>query len=651
MTVEYEIRDSIAVITLNNPPVNALGQASRAGFIEAFDRVEQDMSLIGVIITGGGRLFCCGADIKEFHQKAQAPHLPDVIARIDACTLPTIAAINGVALGGGLEIALACRQRISVPEAKLGLPEVNLGLIPGAGGTQRLPRLVGMKRAAEMICSGKPITASQALEDGLVDAMVEGEYLLSMATNLLTAGESRPAVSSLCVPADWDAVWLNDFSEEIIQKLRGKIAPLKALEAISCVGTMPFSEGLKQERKIFLELRDGEQRAALVHNFLAERAANNPSELQGVEPYKVRKIAILGAGIMGAGIATAALIAGFEVLLFDRQKEALQSGHKRVLFNLDQAESRGKLNNAQAKNAKGALQRINDLDGLADADLFIEAIVEKMEAKQALFKALDKIAKPDAVLASNTSYLNINEIGAVTARPQNVVGMHFFSPANIMRLLEIIRTDKSSKSALATAFSVGKAMGKVSVICGVCDGFIGNRILKKYREQADFMIEEGAMPWDIDAAMRAYGFAMGPFQVSDLAGIDIGWHNRRREDATRDHDARYVNIADKLYELGRLGQKTGAGYYLYKEGDRAGHPDPLVEKLVLDNSAAKGIERRVISVDEICERILSAMLSEGRQILKEGVAASSADIDLVFINGYGFPAHRGGPMFYGEQQE
>ena len=650
MTVTTENKDGVFIITIDNPPVNALGAAVRSGIFDALDKIEEDKSINAAVVIGAGRFFSGGADIKEFGKVMAEPFLPDVLSKLEASRVPVVAAIGGAALGGGLETALSCRYRIATPAASMGLPEVKLGIIPGAGGTQRLPRLIGVKAAADMITSGNPVNAQKALALGLVDAVTEDdlfEAAISLAKEKAEDDTRRP-LSQIEKPADWDEDWVENFEKKITAKARGQLSPVKAFEAVAGSGRLAFADGVKREREIFLECMASDQRKGLIHSFFAERAAKKVPALEGTAPRDVKMIGVLGAGTMGAGIAIACAANGYQVKLFDVNEEALAGGGERINKSFARDAEKGRLSNEAAAAAAARVSLIDSLEKLDHADLVIEAVIEKMDIKKSVFADLDRILKPGAVLASNTSYLDINEIASATGRPEDVIGMHFFSPANLMRLLEIIKTDRASAEALATAFSVGAKIGKVCVLSGICPGFIGNRILKKYRQQADYLVEDGAMPWDVDRVMREFGFAMGPFQISDLAGIDIAWHNRRREDASRDPAERYPAIADHLYDMGRLGQKTGAGWYQYKEGDRTAYPDPEVEKLILAESEKLGITRRAISDDEIRDRILFAMINEGAKVLEEGIAARALDIDLVYLHGYGFPAYRGGPMFYAD---
>ncbi len=649
MAVIVEIKNDVLILKIDNSPVNALSAPVRIGINDAINRLKDDKSLIGALITGSQKAFSGGADIKEFGKKPISPVLPDLLVKIEQCEKPIVAAIDGVALGGGLELALACRARVATSRASMGLPEVNLGIIPGAGGTQRLPRLIGGKGAAEIITSGKPISAQKALELGLVERLVEGDIVEAareLACNIAQVRQSKKTDRQM---EKVDVEWFKSFEEKLKQRSRGQLSPLKGLEAVKASQVMSLEDGLKYEREIFLECMESDQRAALMHTFFIERQAKKPAFLEAVSPRRVNVIGVLGAGTMGAGIAIAAVKAGYRVKIFDANAEALGSGVDRIKNTFRKDFERGRLSSETVEALNANVLPVASMNELSEADLFIEAIVENMEIKKKVFGELAEIAKPNAVLASNTSYLDINEIASATSRPSDVIGMHFFSPANIMRLLEIVRTDVGSLEALATANAVAQKMKKIPVFAGVCDGFIGNRMFKKYRQQAEYLVEEGASPQDVDRVMRAFGFAMGPFEVSDLAGLDIGWATRRREDESRDPKERYVDIADHLYDMGRLGQKTGEGWYKYQSGDRTPIVDPIVEKLIADRSASKGIKRRKISDNEISNKILFSMINEGAKILDEEIAASASDIDLVFLHGYGFPKHRGGPMFYAER--
>ena len=648
MSVEFERRGNIAVLTINNPPVNALSHHVRVGLVDAIDRVNSDPKITGVIITGAGRIFIGGADIKEFGKPPLDPHLPDVINTLENCRAPTLAAINGAALGGGLEVALGCRYRVGSSAAKTGLPEVNLGLIPGAGGTQRLPRLIGAVAATKMITTGKPLDANKANNAGILDAVfTDGlvENALAFLSTKLENSDTRPALSDIGTLPFPDPEGFAALTKTTQARARGQLSPLKALEAVKAAQSLPFKDGLKREREIFTQCMASDQRAGLIHSFFAQRQVGKIPGLENSSTRDIKIVTILGAGTMGIGIAIAFLDGGYTVQLFDINREAQEKALQRIYKTYESNVTKGRVTTSQMQTRLEQLSAIFDMVSAANSDLIIEAATENMAIKKSIFRELDALAKPGCILASNTSYLDINILASETKRPTDVIGMHFFSPANIMKLLEVVHTDSVSDEVLATVMKIGKSIGKISVVSGVCDGFIGNRILKSYRKQADFMIEDGAMPKDVDRVMRGFGLAMGPFQVSDLAGIDIGWHTRRREDVNRPKTERYVDIADKLYDLGRLGQKTGAGYYSYAQGNRTPIDDPIVDAIILDASKRKNITRRKFSDDEILNRILFAMINEGAKILEEGIALRALDIDMVFVHGYGFPAYRGGPMF------
>lgn len=650
MAVEMHIDDAVLVARLINPPVNALSASVRKGLEKALDQVERDPSIRGVVITGGdGKAFSGGADIKEFGKRPEAPLLPDLLNRISSFPKPVFAAVNGFALGGGFELALACHHRIAGPNASFGLPEVRLGLIPGAGGTQRLPRIVGIETALEVILKGKTLSSVKAAKYNLADQLDSDENITTTAIRCINTSDDlgdRPATSSAPYAASSDEIALLD-AEEKKALARGRLCELNAVRAIRAAATEKLDQGLLSERELFVECLNSPQRKAMIHGFFAERAAAKHAAFEGVDPKAITHTAILGAGTMGRGIAIACADAGYKVSIFDTSSKALDALGQAIKNHYGRQVEKRRITEDQAASLISAITPVESIDELAPAELFIEAVIEDMDIKKEVFKKLDAIAKPDAILASNTSYLDINEIAKVTNRPEAVIGMHFFSPANIMRLLEVIKTDKAAPWALATAFAMGKRLKKTCVLAGVCDGFIGNRIFKKYRQEAEYIVEDGALPQDVDRVMREFGFAMGPFEVSDLAGLDISWHTRRREDAMRDPDDRYVDIADRLYELGRLGQKSGAGWYRYD--GRIAHPDPIVEDLVVTASREKGIERREVSDQEIKDRLLLCMANEGAWILDDGIAARASDIDIVFLKGYGFPDYRGGPMFYADE--
>lgn len=651
--VSYRREGEIGLITIDSPPVNALGHPVREGLVACLAEAEADGGAKAVVLHCAGRTFVAGADIKEFGKPPKQPSLRQVFDRFDAATKPIVAAIHGTALGGGLELALSCHWRVAVAGARVGLPEVKLGIIPGAGGTQRLPRVAGVEAALDMITSGRFVAATEAQELGIVDALVEGRDplpgALAFARRLVSEGAAvrrvRDRDDRLAAP---DALF-EKARAALAKRQRGRLSPQKCVDAVEAAARLPFDEGIERERALFEDCMASPQRAALIHVFFGERAvAKVPGLDESVAPAEVKTVGVLGAGTMGGGIAMACANAGIAVALLETSQEALDHGLARMQANYDGSVKRGSLTAEQAAERMALIRPTLDFQALAAADLIIEAVFEKMEVKQEVFRRLDKVAREGAVLATNTSYLDVNRIAAETGRPQDVLGMHFFSPANIMRLLEVVRAAKTSDRALKTAIELGRRIGKLPVVAGVCDGFIGNRMLKAYQRQTYYMLEDGALPQEIDAAMTAFGMAMGPFAVSDLAGLDIGYFNRRREDATRDPAERYVAIGDRLYDLGRLGQKTGAGWYRYETGDRTPHPDPAVEELVLAASREKGIERRPIPAGEIRLRALCALANEGAKILEEGIAARAVDIDMVWVNGYGFPAHEGGPMFWAD---
>ncbi|MEO1192980.1 MAG: 3-hydroxyacyl-CoA dehydrogenase NAD-binding domain-containing protein [Pseudomonadota bacterium] len=653
--VFYAREGSVGLIKVASPPVNALSQAVRAGILAALERGLADSNAQVLVLYGDGRTFIAGADIKEFGKPPKSPTLADVILAFDASPKVLIAALHGTALGGGLETALGCHYRVALPSAKVGLPEVKLGIIPGAGGTQRLPRVAGVEAALEMITSGRHVPAKEAEQLGIIDAVIEAEDVkaagLAFAKTVMDEGLPARRVRDRQDKLSHDAEAFAKIRADLTRRSRGQTSPLACVDAVEAAASLPFDEGVAKEREIFEGCMASPQRAALIHAFFGERAvAKIPNLDRNVEPRPLKAAAVIGAGTMGGGIAMCFANAGLPVTLVETTQEALDRGLSRIRGNYEASAKRGRMTAEAVDERMGLIKPALDLAAVGEADIVIEAVFEKMEVKQEIFTKLSKLAKPGAVLASNTSYLDVDQIAGFTDRPADVLGMHFFSPANVMRLLEIVQAEKTAPEVLKTALQVGKLMGKVSVVAKVCDGFIGNRMLKYYQRQINYMLEDGALPQQVDAAITAFGFAMGPFAVGDLAGIDIGYFNRRREDATRDPNERYVDIADKLYELGRLGQKTGAGWYRYEPGNRKPLPDPLVEELVLEASARKGITRREIDDGEIRGRVLCALVNEGAKILEEGIAYRSVDIDQVWIHGYAFPAHQGGPMFWADAQ-
>ncbi|HKY94958.1 MAG TPA: 3-hydroxyacyl-CoA dehydrogenase NAD-binding domain-containing protein [Kiloniellales bacterium] len=652
--VRYEREGSVGLIAVDNPPVNALSQPVRAGLLAALEAALADPEAKVLALYGKGRTFIAGADIKEFGKPPAEPTLRQVIERFENAKKAIVAVLHGTALGGGLELALGCHYRIALPGAKVGLPEVKLGLLPGAGGTQRLPRLTGVEAAIEMITSGRHVEAEEAAKLGIVDALVHETdphkaavgYGSTVAIDNASVKRVRDLDQKLKVPPGT----LEAEKKKVAQRYRGRFSPMKCVEAVEAAVTLPFDQGLKRERELFDQCMASPQRKALIHVFFGERAVAKVPGMDEVEPRPVKEAAVIGAGTMGGGIAMCFANAGIPVTLMETSREALERGLERIRGNYEGSVKRGSLPLREMEKRMTLIRPSLDLATVATADLIIEAVFEKMEVKQEVFAKLDELAKSGAVLATNTSYLDVDRIAAATSRPQDVLGMHFFSPANVMRLLEVVRAAKTADDALKTALAVGRQLGKVAVVSGVCDGFIGNRMLRYYQRQSYYMLEDGALPQEIDAAVTAFGFAMGPFAVGDLAGLDISYANRRREDGKRDPAERYVELPDKVVELGRLGQKSGAGWYRYEKGDRTPHPDPEIEELILATSREKGIVRRSFSKEEILTRLLTALVNEGAKILGEGIALRSVDIDMVWINGYGFPAHEGGPMFWADQR-
>jgi 3-hydroxyacyl-CoA dehydrogenase len=652
--VRYEREGSVGLIAVDNPPVNALSQAVRAGLLAALDEALADPAAKVLALYGKGRTFIAGADIKEFGKPLAEPTLRQVIERFENAKKPIVAVLHGTALGGGLELALGCHYRIALPGAKVGLPEVKLGLLPGAGGTQRLPRLTGVEAAIEMITSGRHVEAEEAAKLGIVDAAVHEtdprKAALAYGETVAIDNASVKRVRDLDQKLKVAPGLLEAEKQKVAQRYRGRFSPLKCVEAVEAAVTLPFDQGLKRERELFDQCMASAQRKAMIHVFFGERAVAKVPGMDEVQPRPVKEAAVIGAGTMGGGIAMCFANAGLPVTLVETTREPLERGLERIRSNYEGSVRRGSLSLKEMEHRMTLIRPSLDLGTVATADLVIEAVFEKLEIKQEVFAKLDELAKPGAVLATNTSYLNVDRIAAATGRPQDVLGMHFFSPANVMRLLEVVRAAKTADDALKTALAVGRQLGKVAVVAGVCDGFIGNRMLRQYQRQTYYMLEDGALPQEIDAAVTGFGFAMGPFAVYDLAGLDISYANRKREAATRDPAERYVHLPDQLVELGRLGQKSGAGWYRYEKGDRRPHPDPVVQELVLAASKEKGITRRPFSQEEILTRLLAALVNEGAKILGEGIALRSVDIDMVWINGYGFPAHEGGPMFWADQR-
>ena len=647
--VTTALHGDVLVVTIDNPPVNALGAAVRQGLLAAMQQAQADAAVAAVLLVGAGKAFIAGADIREFGKPPVPPALPEVCRAIEGSDKPVVAVLHGAALGGGLEVALSAHYRLALPAATVGLPEVNLGLLPGSGGTQRAPRLMGVKAATELMLSGKHLKAQAALQAGLVDKLVEGADAqaegLAYVRELLTAKAPVRRTRDLAIAEPQAALaWLEEQKAETAKKARGLFSPLKIIECVQAAVQLPFDEGLARERALFIECLDSPQRAGLIHAFFAEREVAKVPEAQAAQPRPVASVAVIGGGTMGAGIAVAALDAGLPVTMIERDAESIARGRANVEKVYNGLVAKGRMTDAAKAAVMARYIGSTHYADIAQVDLVIEAVFEDIEVKKAVFRELDRVCKPGAVLATNTSYLDIDAIAASTSRPQDVIGLHFFSPANIMKLLEIVVPAKVAADVVATAFELAKKLKKVPVRAGVCDGFIGNRILAVYKQAADYLMEDGASPYEIDAAVRGFGFAMGPFQVTDLAGGDIGWATRKRRAATRDPKARYVEIADRICERGWFGQKTGRGFYLYPEGARVGQPDPEVLAIVDAERAKKGVTPRSFTADEIMRRYMAAMVNEGAKVVAEGIALRPLDVDVTFVAGYGFPRHRGGPM-------
>ena len=643
-TIEKE--ENVSIITLNSPPVNALSAPVREGLHKGINEASNDKEIEAIIIICEGRTFIAGADISEFGKEPKGPSLFEVQEFIENSNKPVIAAIHGTALGGGLEVALTCHYRIAVPSAKCGLPEVNLGLLPGAGGTQRLPRVVGVEKALQMVTSGQHVPAEQCLEMGLVDEISNEDSLRrdSIVFAKKIVSENRPLVKISEMNDKVEAARGNenifkDFRASISRKARGFLAPEYNIQCIEAAVNKSFEEGIKVERKLFMELVTGSQSAAQRYAFFAQRQVAKIPDIEPdteIKPYT--SIGVIGAGTMGGGISMNFANVGIPVTIIEQSQEKLDKGLGIIRKNYENTANKGRITFEDVEKRTNLINGSTDINDLANCDLIIEAVFENMDLKKDIFKTLDGIAKTGAILATNTSALDINEIAAVTNRPEDVIGLHFFSPANVMRLLEIVRGEKTSKSVVATSMKMAKNIGKVAAVVGVCPGFVGNRILAQRQREANKLILEGAMPWEVDDALFNFGFPMGPFAMSDLAGLDIGWD----EDLSTGDTLR-----DKLCESGRLGQKTGKGFYIYDD-KRNKSPDPEVEKLIIEFSEKHQIKRREISKEEILERCLYPMINEGFKILEEGMAIRASDIDIVWINGYGWPIYEGGPMFYGQ---
>ena len=650
-------RDGVAVITLRNPPVNGLGIAVRSGLQAALRAAAADDGVRALVITGDGRMFSGGADIREFDQTPPpgTPNLPDLIDEMEALEKPIVAAIHGVALGGGCEVALGCHVRLAAAGTRIGLPEVTLGIVPGAGGTQRLPRLIGVPAALDAITGGRILPAATAARLGLIDKIVEGDVVDAAVAHARRAvAEGRPirrasALDDKVSETRGRTAVFDDFRKKMARRARGFEAPYACVDCVEAAVNLPFREGLRNERATFRRLLPSDQSKAQRHAFFAERAAGKiPDVPKGTPARPVASAAVIGCGTMGGGIAMNFANAGIPVSVFEVSADALDKGLAIIRKNYAATVSKGRLSQAEMDRRLGLISPTVDYADLGTADVVIEAVFEDMALKKEVFAKLDAACKPEAILASNTSTLDVNEIAAATSRPDKIIGTHFFSPANVMKLMENVRGDQSSPETIATIMKLSKTIGKVGVLVGVCDGFVGNRMLYAYRRQSDFLLEEGALPAQIDNVIYDFGMPMGPYAMGDLAGLDVGRLIRQRQAATRPRHLRYSTVADRVCELGRFGQKTGAGWFRYEAGSRTPLPDPIVDNLILEISKENGFTRREVTDQEILERCLYPLVNEGAKILEEGLALRAGDIDVIWMYGYGFPRYRGGPMFWAD---
>jgi len=654
--VNYSKRGAVGVITVNNPPVNALSVGVPQGIIECIRQGESDPTVKVFVLMGGGTTFIAGADIREFGKPKQpgVPTLQDLLPVLEGSVKPVVAAVHGTALGGGLEVALACHFRCGAKDAKFGLPEVKLGLLPGGGGTQRLPRLIGVEPALDLILNGTHVNSAKALQLGIIDEILDGdlhESAIYYAERLVSQGASVRLVSRLTATLSVANVqyYFDEARKNLSKKARGLLAPFLIVECVEAAVNLPFKEGSVKERELFMRCMESTQSKALRHVFFAEReAAKIPDVPKDTPLIQINLAGVIGAGTMGGGIAMNFANAGIPVRIVDRAQDLVDKGLAIIAKNYANSVKKGSLAQDEMDNRLSLISGSTSYDVFSDVDVVVEAAFEDMAVKEEIFQTLNRICKPTAILATNTSTLDINKIANATKRPESVIGLHFFSPANVMRLLEIVRAEKTSKEVIATSMKLSKTIKKLGVLVGVCDGFVGNRMLAKYTREAHFVMEEGALPQQIDRVMFDFGMPMGPFAMGDMAGMDIGWAIRKRRAATRAKDERYSTVADQICELGRFGQKTGAGFYRYEEGSRTPMPDPIVDEIIIKTSEKNGITRRVISDQEILERCLYPLINEGAKILDEGIALRASDIDLIYINGYGFPVYRGGPMFYAD---
>jgi 3-hydroxyacyl-CoA dehydrogenase len=648
--VKYQLQDHVGVITIDNPPVNALSHAVRQGIVDALEAATSDGAK-AVVIVCAGKTFIAGADIKEFGKPPQPPGLPDVIERIESQQIPVLAVLHGNALGGGLEVAMAAHYRCALPGTNLGLPEVKLGLLPGAGGTQRLPRLVGIKAAMDMILSGNPVPAEGALELGLIDALVEGDPEsagLGFAQQLLKDGAPPRPTGEQPVREVPEPGYFEKERLRVASRFRGQLSPAYIVELVEKSATLPIAEGQALERERFIECRNSPQSAALRHVFFAERATGKvPGIAPDVVARPVTQVAVIGAGTMGGGIAMNFAQAGIPVMLVETGQEALDRGLGMVRKNYETSQKRGRFTPQQIDGFLSNISGTTDYANISSADVVVEAVFENMAVKKEVFARLDAVCKPDCILATNTSYLDINEIAATTGRQEQVIGAHFFSPANVMKLLEVVRADKTADDVIVTFMKLAKTIGKIPVLVGVCHGFVGNRMLKGYARQAQLLLLEGATPEQVDNAMQNWGMAMGPLAVGDLAGLDIGYRSRR-DQGIESRSQMETALPDTLVEMERLGQKSGAGYYRYDPDTRKRMADSEVIELTRSLAKKWGISQREISDEEIIDRLSLALVNEGAAIVDEGIASRPSDVDVVYLNGYGFPKWRGGPLFYAD---
>ncbi len=655
MSASYEVRGPVAVITMNNPPVNGLGYDTRRGIADGIDRANADQTVKAIVISGGGKAFSGGADIREFGTpKAIAePNLLSLILQAEGSAKPIVAALHSVVMGGGLELSLGCHYRVAAAGTQIALPEVKIGLVPGAGGTQRLPRVLGVENALNMIVSGEPVKSEMlAMIPGqkLIDKMIDGDLLAGAIAFATDVADKRPLplVRNLkAVHPDADGYFA--FARNTVRAMAKNFpAPAKCVDCVEAAVSMKFDDGMRFERDTFLALMMTPESKALRHAFLGERAASKiPDVPEDTPQRKIEKVAVIGAGTMGGGISMNFLNAGIPVAILEMKQDALDRGVGVMRKNYESQVKRGKLKQDKYEQRMALLKTTLSYDDIKDADMVIEAVFEEMGVKEKVFKTLDEVMKPGAILASNTSTLDLNKIAAFTKRPQDVIGTHFFSPANVMKLLEVVRGEKTAKDVLATVMAVGKKIKKTAVVSGVCDGFIGNRMIEQYSRQAGFLLDEGCTPAQVDKAIEKFGFAMGPFRMGDLAGNDIGWAIRKRR-AVEYPDLKYSKTADLLCEMGRYGQKTQAGWYDYVAGKRDAIPSPVVVEMIEKHRASLGITPRKIGDDEIVQRLVFALVNEGARILEEGIASKASDIDMIYLTGYGFPVFRGGPMCYAD---